>query len=407
MHTQKFDTMPRSMQILHIVASLDPATGGPAEGVMCMSQVIARLGHGVDVVCLDAPDDRWIAASPSNIFALGKRYLGPAKLNRWLPWRRYRYSSRLAPWLVENAHRYDAIIVNGLWNYCALAARRAFSGTSVRYFVYTHGMLDPWFHRTYPLKTMLKQVFWWFSEGPLLAGAQAVLFTTEEERILARNAFRPYRCREAVVGYGTADVSGDPQEQIAAFRSRLPQLIDRRYLLFLSRIHAKKGCDLLIEAFAKSAVKDPALDLVMAGPDQVGWATELKKNAANLGVADRVHWPGMLMGDAKWGAFHDCEALVLPSHSENFGIVVVEAMACGKPVLITNKVNVWREVEEGGGGVVANDDLRGIEQLLELFLALSQTERNQMGEAARATFLRHFTFEKNISRLMLNIAQPQ
>jgi len=393
------------MQILHIVASLAPTTGGLGEGVTHMSQILSRLGHGADIVCLDAPDDPWIAASSLKLFALGKHHAGPDTLNRWLPWRRYRYSSRLAPWLKENAYHYDAVIVNGLWNYSALAARRVFKGTSVRYFVYTHGMLDPWFRRTYPLKTMLKQIFWWFSEGPLLAGAQAVLFTTEEERTLAQNAFWPYRCREVVVGYGTADISGDPQEQITAFRSRLPQLADRHYLLFLSRIHAKKGCDLLIEAFAKVASQDSTLNLVMAGPDQVGWAAALKKTAARLGIADRIHWPGMLTGDTKWGAFHGCDAFVLPSHSENFGIVVVEALACGKPVLITNKVNVWREVGQGGGGFVANDDLCGIVQLLETFLSLSETARNRMSEAARATFCQHFTFEKNVATLLKVIAQ--
>jgi glycosyltransferase involved in cell wall biosynthesis len=322
-----------------------------------------------------------------------------------LPWRRYGYTRRLAPWLKANAQNYDAVIVNGLWNYTALAARRAFRGTPVRYFVFTHGMLDPWFRRTYPVKTLLKQVFWWFSEGPLLAGACAVLFTSEEERVLARNAFWPYKCREAVVGYGTADVTGNPQEQVAAFRARLPQLGDRSFLLFLSRIHEKKGCDLLIEAFAVAAEKDPALQLVIAGPDQVGLAGSLKKTAAELGITDRIHWPGMLSGDAKWGAFHACEAFVLPSHQENFGIVVAEAMACAKPVLITNKVNIWREVEQGGGGLVVNDDQQGIQDLLARFFSLSKDERRQMSEAARATFLAHFNIDANVTTLLNVLAE--
>jgi glycosyltransferase involved in cell wall biosynthesis len=392
------------MQILHVIASLDPASG-TGEGVTRLSQELARLGHDGDVICLDARDDPWIVGSPVNIFALGKCQRGPEMFNRWLPWRRYKYSSRLVPWLKKNAHRYDAVIVNDLWNYCALAARRAFGGTSVRYFCYTHGKLDPGFRRTHTLKTMLKQVSWWFSEGPLLAGAWAVLFTTEAEQKLAQNAFWPYRCREAVVGYGTVDVTGDPETQIAEFRSRLPRLGDGRYLLFLGRIDVKKGCDLLVEAFAKTTVKEPALHLVMAGPDQFGWVAKLKKKSARFGVADRIHWPGRLGGDAKWGAFRACEAFVMPSHGENFGIAVVEAMACGKPVLITNKVNIWPQIEHGGGGLVANDDLSGIESLLERFLLLPEGARSRMCEAARATFLTHFTLEKNVSKLMFVIAQ--
>jgi glycosyltransferase involved in cell wall biosynthesis len=394
----------RPMQILHIIASLDPASG-TGEGVTRLIQQLARLGHAQDVICLDVGDDPWIVGSSVTIFSLGRRHRGPKKLKRWLPWRRYQYSSQLVPWLKKNAHRYDAVIVNELWNYCALAARRAFSGTPVRYFVYTHGKLDPWFRRTAPLKTAFKQVSWWFSEGPLLAGARAVLFTTEEERMLAQNAFWPYRCREAVVGYGTVDVVGDPETQIAEFRSRLPRLGDGRYLLYLGRIDVKKGCDLLVEAFARTVAKEPALHLVMAGPDQFGLVAKLKKKAARLGVADHIHWPGRLGGDAKWGAFRACEAFIMPSHGENFGIAIAEAMACSKPVLITNKVNIWPQVEQGGGGLVANDDLSGIESLFERFLSLPEAARSRMSEAARVTFLTHFTLEKNVSRMMLVIAQ--
>lgn len=393
------------MQILHIIASLNPAMGGPAEGLMRLGPIMEPRGWRQSVVCLDAPDDPWIAGAPLTIYALGKRNPRLQRFRRWIPWWRYGYTRSLVPWLKENAQSYDAVIINGLWNYSALAARLAFAGTPIRYFVFTHGMLDPWFRKTYPLKTMLKQLFWWFSEGPLLAGACAVLFTTEEERVLARNAFWPYRCRGVVVGYGTADVTGDPREQVAAFRAKLPQLGDRRFLLFLSRIHEKKGCDLLIEAFAKVAEKDPALQLVMAGPDQVGWVRSLKETASRLGIADRVHWPGMLSGDAKWGAFRACEAFVLPSHQENFGIVVAEAMACASPVLITNKVNIWREVEAGGGGLVADDDHRGIQDLLTSFLCLSKDARKQMSAAARATFLAHFNIEANVTTLLNVLAE--
>jgi glycosyltransferase involved in cell wall biosynthesis len=98
----------------------------------------------------------------------------------------------------------------------------------------------------------------------------------------------------------------------------------------------------------------------------------------------------MLTGDAKWGAFRAAEAFVLPSHQENFGIVVAEALACGKPVLITNKVNIWHEVEAAGAGLVADDDTPGIASLLRRFLCMSEADRAKMGEAARRCFERNF-----------------
>src|SRR6185369_13539161 len=131
----------------------------------------------------------------------------------------------------------------------------------------------------------------------------------------------------------------------AAFFAAFPALKGRQFLLFLGRVHPKKGCDLLIRAFAKSLDKiAPDMDLVMAGPDQVNWVPELKALTKRLGVDNRVHWPGMLTGALKWGAFHSADALVLPSHQENFGIAVAEAMACCTPALISDKVNIWREV---------------------------------------------------------------
>jgi glycosyltransferase involved in cell wall biosynthesis len=119
---------------------------------------------------------------------------------------------------------------------------------------------------------------------------------------------------ERVVAFGTKDVAGSADAQIASFRTLLPQLASRKFILFLSRIHPKKGCDLLIQAFAKVAAENKELDLVMAGPDSVGWGSKLMRLAEDLGVANRIHWPGMLKGDQKWGAFRAAEAFVLPSH---------------------------------------------------------------------------------------------
>jgi glycosyltransferase involved in cell wall biosynthesis len=286
--------------------------------------------------------------------------------------------------------RYDAAIVHGLWNYAPFAASRVLPGGPLPYFVFTHGMMDPWFRQTYPLKYLAKIGFWLLAEGRLLAGARNVFFTSEEERRLARGQFPFWRYNEQVVGYGTAAPSAAPEDQCAAFSAMTPELGDRPYLLFLSRIHRKKGCGLLIDAFAKVADQRPDLQLVIAGPDQEGLVTVLQERARALGVADRIHWPGMLRGDAKWGAYRGAEAFILPSHQENFGIVVAEAMACRAPVLITNKVNIWREIEAAGAGLVENDDADGAEALLRRWLAMDAGQQAAMRDAALRTFRSHF-----------------
>lgn len=207
------------------------------------------------------------------------------------------------------------------------AARRA----GRPYGIFTHGALDPWFNRKYPLKHA-KKLLYWPMQYAVLHGAAAVFFTGGTERDLARASFWPSAWNAVVIPFGIYDPDEgvDAGMQIETFYSRLPQLRHRRYLLFLGRMHEKKGCDLLVDAFAKAAAAAPDVDLVMAGPDQMGMQTALAGRAAQLGIADRVHWTGMIGGDLKWGALRGCDAFVLPSHQENFGISVVEALAVGR-----------------------------------------------------------------------------
>ena len=173
-----------------------------------------------------------------------------------------------------------------------------------------------------------------------------------------------------------------------------------KVVLAIGRLARTKGCDLLIEAFARAAARDPALQLVMAGPDQIGWQNELAANAAQRGISGRISWVGMLGGDDKWGAFRSADAFVLPSHQENFGIAVVEAMACGLPVLISDQVNIWREIEADGGGLVEPDDLDGTVRLLHRWLDLSTAQRDAMRERAREGFQSRFLITASTTRLI-------
>ena len=241
-----------------------------------------------------------------------------------------------------------------------------------------HGMLDPWFQRdkSRRLKAIRNSIYWWLFERRALNSADALLFTCEEELRLARTTFGGYRPkREINIGYGIAEPPVFEMQMREAFQGKCPELGNNRYLLFLGRIHPKKGVDLLIRAYAEvlktDKLKTPLPDLVIAGP---GWETSYGRqmrqlmDAANCEIlpenAPRIHSVGMLEGDSKLGALFGCEAFVLPSHQENFGISVVEALACGKLVLISNKVNIWREIVEAGAGIVGDDTVEGIKNLL-------------------------------------------
>jgi len=376
----------RKLKILHVIATADPASGGPIEGIVRQNEATKHLCDR-ELVTVDPPSAPFLESFGLRVHALGRA--PDARFNRGFL-RHYGYTPHLISWLRRHAREYDTIIVNGLWNFTAFSASMALPGHRTPYFVFTHGMMDPWFKETYPLKHLAKIAFWIFVEGRLLAGARKVFFTSEEERRLAHGQFPLWRYKEQVVGYGTAAPPPASTAQRAAFEAVAPNVGGRPYLLFLSRIHRKKGCDLLIDAFAKVASQRPDLQLVIAGPDQEGLVSVFQERAKALGMAERIHWPGMLKGDAKWGAYRGAEAFILPSHQENFGIVVAEALACGAPVLITNKVNIWREIEASSAGLVENDDAEGAEALLSGWLAMDEGQRAAMRAAALQAFEKHF-----------------
>jgi glycosyltransferase involved in cell wall biosynthesis len=377
------------MKLLRVSRSLNPAGGGIAEGVRQITPHLAALGVATTVASLDPPEAPWLQDQPFQAIGLGP-VAGTYGYLRGLPAR-----------IRALAQQHDVVIIEGIWQYHAYATWRALRGSAIPYFVYTHGMLDPWFKRTYPLKHLKKWAYWPWADYRVLRDAQAVLFTTEQERLLARQSFWLYKANEVVVGYGTSAPPPDAESQRQAFLQRFPQLRGQRILLFLSRIHPKKGVDLLIEAFAAVAHADPRLQLVIAGPDQVGWQAALQQRAAALGIAERIIWPGMLSGELKWGAFRCAELFCLPSHQENFGIVVAEALACGLPVAIAEPVNISAEVAAAGSGLVHADTVGGTIQALRQWLALSDARRQQMGNSAELLFRKSFDFS-SVANQFLN-----
>jgi glycosyltransferase involved in cell wall biosynthesis len=266
-------------------------------------------------------------------------------------------------------------------------------------------MLDPWFKKQYPLKHLKKWMYWPWAEYRVLRDAQAVLFTSEEERLSARQSFWLYSCKEVVTNYGTARPTGDPEVEVREFYNRYPKLRDKKLLLFMGRIHPKKGCDLLIDAFAQTLSDDPQWCLVIAGPDQIEWQAKLRQRAERLGIASRITWMGMVRGTVKWGALRAAEVFALPSHQENFGIVVAEALAAGTPVLISNKVNIWREIQADGAGIVAEDTLAGTCELLQTYLRIDEGKRSNMRRSARKCFEERFEIERAAAKLQSILAE--
>jgi glycosyltransferase involved in cell wall biosynthesis len=345
----------------------------------------------VEIVSLDSPNAPWLGDSPVTTHALG-----PGRGS-------YGYTSKLVPWLKKRRGDFDVVVIQGIWQYSSFGVWRGLRGSAIPYFVFPHGMLDPWFRKTYPLKHLKKMLYWPWAEYRVLRDAQAVLFTSEEERRLARESFLPYRCHEKVVNYGTAPPNVDLHGAQELFLTRFPHLRGKRLLLFLGRLHEKKGCDILIEAFAAAAGSQGSgepLHLVMAGPSEVAYLALLKMQAASMLPESAITFTGMLSGDLKWGAFAAAEVFILPSHQENFGIAVVEALACSTPVLISNKVNIWQEIVEAGAGLCNEDTVAGTRASIERWCAMMETDRANMRAKAEQCFAERFHIDRAVDSLV-------
>jgi glycosyltransferase involved in cell wall biosynthesis len=379
------------MRILNVIQSVNPIQGGPAEGLRQLAGAVRALGHTIEVLSLDAPGAPWLGEFPARTFPIG-----PVKTT-------YGYCPRLVPWLKQHAHEFDAVIIHGLWQYHGFAVWRALHGSDVPYFMYFHGMLDPWFKHRYPFKHLKKWLYWPWADYRVSRDAKAVLFTASEEARLAAKSFWLYRVKPSVVGYGLALDGHAESGRAEDFQRAFPETNGKRIVLFLGRIHPKKGCDLLVEAFAKLASTDPTLHLVMAGPDQTGLMAGLKTLAAHCGITDRVTWTGMLQGDIKWGSLRAAEVFSLPSHQENFGIAVAEALAVGLPVLISDRVNIWREIVDDGAGLADSDTLTGTIATLDRWLALAPEQRLLMRQRAEQCYQNRFRIDAAARRVITTI----
>lgn len=365
------------MRVLHIIAGTNPADGGPVQWISQFATIMRGFGNTIEVASLDDWHCDWTENRPMTVHALGSKY------------DTYLHAPQLYRWLLENVFHYDAIVHHGLWSGTAFTTWRAMRAVKRKYVAFAHGMLDPYFREGWK-KRSLKQIAWLASDWWLVRDATSVLFTTHEECAVARRSLWPNSYTETVIRYGTGDVPPDESSQKRAFHELMPALSGAPFLFFLGRLHPKKGCDILLEAFSRVANSRPEFHLVIAGPDERNMTGDLIALASRLGIAEKVHLPGMLVGSVKWGAFRSCEAFVLASHQENFGIVVAEALACGRPVIITDKVNIADTIEACGCGLICSDEVPSFGEALRKFFNCSCEERERMSIRARETFLDKF-----------------
>ena len=268
----------------------------------------------------------------------------------------------------------DGVHIHGLWEQSTLIAARGARGQRIPYLISAHGMLEPWALRNKRLK---KLVYSALIERANLDGASCLHALTQAEAA----DYRSFGCQApiAVIPNGVKIPERVSPEK---FLSQHPALKGKRIVLFLGRIHFKKGLDLLIRAWKKIILRWPEAHLVLAGPDFEGTRATIATMIEQAGLDPHVLFAGMLRDDLKWSALAAAECFVLPSYSEGLSVSVLEAMGVGLPVIVSDHCNL-PEVAELEAGWVIPAELGALERALESLLENSPGTNAKVGDRGR------------------------
>jgi glycosyltransferase involved in cell wall biosynthesis len=357
------------MRILHVIAGLDRREGGPPEACLQLCRELARRGHAVSIYSTDL-DSRGALTEERDAAVTIKRFACKPRLS-------YSFSMPLASALRRDIPSFDIVHINSLYTFPSTAAAHYCRRFRVPYLLRPHGTLDPYiFARHRPRKF----VYEWLIELRNLTNAAAVHFTAAEEMELARRSVPAIKGMVVPLGVHPSEYDWD----MSSKTSRASQLAQsrRRTILFLGRLNFKKGLDLLVKAFGLLARTHDDVRLILAGPDEDNYSTQVRRWLKEEGILSKARFAGMLTGKEKVALLHSSDIFALPSYSENFGLAVVEAMASGLPVVISNRVNIWREVAGANAGIAVNCDAAALADGLVALLDDGELRRTQ-GENGR------------------------
>ena len=373
-----------------MIPTLNPLAGGPPDGIKSLVKGLRAHNCDSNVICLDCEHDEWLSQYNFPVKALGESSS------------KYGFSKKIVPWIVANIESFDAVIVHGIWQFHSLATYLACKKSTVPYFVFIHGALDPWFKHNYMAKHLKKYMYWLLVEYHVLRRARGLLFTSDDERLLARHSFWPYSFKELVVGFGKEDLYEKSALKDDSFLKKFPKLSDKKLILFVGRMHQKKGVDILVEGFLSIVSQFPDYHLVMMGPDPDGFQSKLEVKYPKS-LSSHVTWTGWVDSEEKWSAYARAEVFVLVSHSENWGAAVVEALLSGTPVLLSDKVNIWREVIADKAGLVDKNSLEGVSRLLLNWILMPDKNKFQYAKNSRECFERNFDHKVAAGNLLEKI----
>ncbi len=381
------------MRVLHVLPAVARVYGGPSQLVPELARALSRAGVAVDIATTDADGSERLPVPlevPVNRAGVATYFFPRQRPSG------YTFSWPLTRWLWQHVDQYDLVHITAVFSYPTLAAGRLATLRRRPFIVAPQGMLEPWSMRR---KVWKKRPYFHLVERPTLARAAAIQALVEEEA-------RRIRALRLVPPVFVLPNGVDPEEfqhlpSRDVFDAAYPEARGKRLILFLGRLDPKKGLDLLVRAFGRltaSTGLGESLRLVIAGPDLVGYRSKLEALIAKERLGNRVIFAGMLSGANKRAALASAEMFVLPSYSEGFSVAVLEALAAGLPVVITENCN-FPEVARHGAGFVVPPAAEAIAEAMSQILLAEQTRRAMRG-LARRLVQDHFAWPAIARRLV-------
>lgn len=368
------------MKVLHVIPSVSERSGGPGQAIIPMCGSLAA--KGIDVLLASTDEDLPAQNRPGGPKrgAITRYKNLPAIFFPIQLGRSFKYSHPFALWLGEHVSDYDLVHIHAIFNHSSIAAAHACCAKAIPYIVRPLGTLDPWSMKQ---KSLRKKVFWNAGVRKMLRGAAAIHYTTQGEQEAVESSLGLNHGVVIPLGVETPGTLGP--EAVMKLAARFPALLDHPYVLVLSRLHPKKALEVLVEAFV-SLVRRPEFRtwrLVLAGEGPTDYVASLKRLVEKHDATGFVVFPGWLDGEYKEAALRNASLLALPSYQENFGLCVMESLACGVPVLISPHVNLAPEILATQAGWIAAVDKDSLEAALSEALS-SDVELQRRGQAGLA-----------------------
>lgn len=381
------------VKILHVAQAVSRNFGGVQTVVHDLVRAQAAAGHSVDVVSTNVDAPHGVLPVVPNRFVErdGARWCHCS-----VEFRPLLVSWDLEKYIRKNIKCYDIAEIHGLYRfpptYAAWQARKQ----GVPYVIRPHGSLDPYLYdRSSTGRLRFKRLYERWFDLPNLHAASAIHYTAEEER--ERAAFLRLRAPSFVVPNGLDWAQYRSLPARGALRARWG-LGEAPLVLFLGRLHFKKGLDLLVPAFDALRRRVPDVQLVIAGPENDAYGEQVRGWVRERALDAAVRFVGPLHGADVVQAYVDADVFALPSYTENFGMTVVEALACRLPVVISDQVNIHAEISGAGAGLVTRCDAGEVAQALETLMA-DAGRRRAMGEAGRRLVQARFTWPAIVEAL--------